>query len=595
MAATVNWGREVALRRKLPWLIALVGAMAVALAPSASADWSQPVAASLNVDTSQNAFVTGLASIGGTPYVTWNESNGTSQQIRVKQLAGGAWVSVGASLNFNTSEDGRGSTLASVGGVPYAAWYESNGMNDEIRVASFQGGTWSAVGASPNVAANEDAESPSIASVGGVPYVAWYESDGHHDQIRVKDFNGSAWVADPSLNASGSLNIDTSEDAKYPKLASVGGVPYVVWQESNGSNDEIRAASLSGGTWEAVGGPLNVDASDEAADPTIASIGGTPYVAWDESNGTTQQIRVAKFVGGSWVAVGGSLNIDSMESAFSPSVASVGGVPFVAWQESNGTADQIRVAHFDGSAWVPVSGSLNVDASKDATSPTIVSVGGVPYVTWYSRDSSSGQEQVRVKRLEPDFLSERATPSRTGAVLSAQINDFGVPLPVGFEYGRTASFGSAAPVETSSGAGDSTIAEAIGGLAPGTTYDWRAFGTDGVRETSQGQTESFTTLEASNAFSFGKLKLNKKKGSAKLKVLLPGPGLVVLSGRGVKHLSKRVGAGVTTLTISARGRLKRKLDQLGKVKLKLSVKFAPTGGTPATKHRSLVLRAAGAP
>ena len=104
--------------------------------------------------------------------------------------------------------------------------------------------------------------------------------------------------------------------------------------------------------------------------PSIASIGGTPYVAWSESNGAADQVRVAQFTGDGWTAVGGALNVAPAMNAEGPSIASIGGTPYVAWQEFNGSAFQVRVAQFTGGAWTAVVGSLNVDPTKDANSPT---------------------------------------------------------------------------------------------------------------------------------------------------------------------------------------------------------------------------------
>jgi len=480
--------RSQGLRRAV---IALAAAclLAALLPAPAPANWSEPQAAPLNVSTSQNAFVSGLVLNGGAPLVAWYEFNGTADQIRVKQLVGGGWVAVGGALNFNVADDGRGPTLTSIGGVPYAAWFESNGVNDEVRVASFNGAAWTALGGSPNVDPNKDGDYPSIANVGGVPYVSWYEPNASNvKQVRVKMFNGTTWV-EPHA---GALNIDPTKDAQLPSLTSVGGVPYVAWQESNGTVTQIRVKDFNGTTWvEPHAGPLNVDPTKNAADAKIASIGGVPYVAWDESDGTHQQIRVARFNGTMWVAVGGSLNVDPTKDAFSPSVRSIGGVPTVAWQESNGTATQIRVARFNGSAWVRVSSSLNADPAKNANSPLIISIGGVPYVVW---SETSGFFEARAARLEPDFLAESASPSVTGATLSAQVNDFGVPLPVGFEYGVSPAFGTQTPLQTTPGAGVSTVSQSVAGLATGTAYFFRAFGSDTFRETSLGPMQSFTTL-----------------------------------------------------------------------------------------------------
>lgn len=94
----------------------------------------------------------------------------------------------------------------------------------------------------------------------------------------------------------------------------------------------------------------------------------------------------------------------------------------------------------------------------------------------------------------------------------------------------------------------------------------------------------------SNAFSFGKLKLNKKKGTATLKVNVPGAGtLTAVDAK--KKAPKRIkrvnaaaaGAGVVTLTLRATAAGKKVLAAKGKLKFKALVTFTPTGGTAATQ------------
>lgn len=94
----------------------------------------------------------------------------------------------------------------------------------------------------------------------------------------------------------------------------------------------------------------------------------------------------------------------------------------------------------------------------------------------------------------------------------------------------------------------------------------------------------------SNAFSFGKLKLNKKNGTATLKVNVPGAGtLTALDAK--KKAPKRIktatataaSAGVATLTLKATRAGKKALKKKGKVQFKALVTFSPTGGTAATQ------------
>jgi hypothetical protein len=94
----------------------------------------------------------------------------------------------------------------------------------------------------------------------------------------------------------------------------------------------------------------------------------------------------------------------------------------------------------------------------------------------------------------------------------------------------------------------------------------------------------------SSAFTFGKLKLNKKNGTATLKVNLPGAGTLTAvdaKKKGPKRIKKATAitaaAGTLTLTLKATGAGKKTLREKGKLQFRALVTFAPTGGTAATQ------------
>jgi len=95
----------------------------------------------------------------------------------------------------------------------------------------------------------------------------------------------------------------------------------------------------------------------------------------------------------------------------------------------------------------------------------------------------------------------------------------------------------------------------------------------------------------SNRFTFGKLKLNRKKGTASLFVKVPGPGQLVLKGKGIRKV-KRVAkkAGNVKLPVKPIGKVKRKLLKSGKAKVKAKVTFTPNGCVPRTLAKQLTLR-----
>jgi hypothetical protein len=109
----------------------------------------------------------------------------------------------------------------------------------------------------------------------------------------------------------------------------------------------------------------------------------------------------------------------------------------------------------------------------------------------------------------------------------------------------------------------------------------------------------------SNAFRFGKLKRNKKKGIAFLIVFVPGPGQVGLAGKGIKRFPLASTAAARKSIATAGGRVKLKvkpakkgkkarklrhaLNRKGKAKVKVRVTYLPTGGTANTRARKVKL------
>ena len=95
----------------------------------------------------------------------------------------------------------------------------------------------------------------------------------------------------------------------------------------------------------------------------------------------------------------------------------------------------------------------------------------------------------------------------------------------------------------------------------------------------------------SNKIKLGKLKLNKKNGTATLAVTLPGAGQLTLSGKGVKKIKRSAkGAAKLKLPIKPVGKRKKSLLAKGKLQFKLKLKFAPTGGSAGLKSKKVTLK-----
>jgi virginiamycin B lyase len=94
----------------------------------------------------------------------------------------------------------------------------------------------------------------------------------------------------------------------------------------------------------------------------------------------------------------------------------------------------------------------------------------------------------------------------------------------------------------------------------------------------------------SNEFRLSKAKLNKKRGSAKLTVKVPGPGKLKLAETGsVKGQHKRADQCEPKLPVKPRGKAKRRLNETGEAKVKAKVTYTPKGGASDTKSKTIKL------
>ena len=100
-------------------------------------------------------------------------------------------------------------------------------------------------------------------------------------------------------------------------------------------------------------------------------------------------------------------------------------------------------------------------------------------------------------------------------------------------------------------------------------------------------------VQPSNAFTLGKLKRNKRKGTATLTVLLSAPsaGTLTLTGKGLKTQTLAI-AGQTEVKLKvalASKKLRKALRKKGRRKVGINVTYAPTGNSAATQSRKAKL------
>lgn len=87
--------------------------------------------------------------------------------------------------------------------------------------------------------------------------------------------------------------------------------------------------------------------------------------------------------------------------------------------------------------------------------------------------------------------------------------------------------------------------------------------------------ERTLSIAPRTGFSIGKLRLNKRKGTATLPVTVNEIGRLVLSGRGVRSVVKTQVSGAVSLSVKAKGGALRRLRMSGRLRTELKIAFTP--------------------
>jgi hypothetical protein len=232
----------------------------------------------------------------------------------------------------------------------------------------------------------------------------------------------------------------------------------------------------------------------------------------------------------------------------------------------------------------------------DTTQPTVTSgntyvVPGAGTITSWSHNAVAGPDQTLTMKI----FRKVADPARYQIVghdgprplAGGLLNTFPASVPV--KPGDVLGVSGTSSVDTActfAAPGDSVLT-INASLADGESADFHS--------ASDNRVNVSAVFVYSNAFSFGKARRNKKKGTATLTVDVPNPGELALSGKGVKPagaaravIAKTVtAAGEVKLPIRAKGKKQRALNETGKVKVSFAVTYTPTGGDPSTQSRAL--------
>jgi hypothetical protein len=510
----------------------------------------------------------------GGAVAVWERSDGTDRRVQAAiRPAGGAFsgpvnISVGGQSAFDPQ------VAMDQAGNAVAVWQRPVGADLRVQAASRPAG--GVFGLPDNLSdVSEDASSPEVAMGQTEDAVAvWLSSDGTNDiaQAAIRPAGGG-------FSAPDDLSV-TGEDAVEPEVGmNEPGDAVAVWERSDGTNTRVQAASRpAGGSFSAAVEDLSV-ATQDAIRPDVAiDQAGDAVAVWERSDGTNTRVQAASRTAGGGFGTPINLSAAGQDADF-PQVAMDESGDVVAVFRLFGTnfRVQARSRPVGGGFSAPVNLSA---AGQDAELPQVaVDEGGNAVAVWRRTNGTNIIVQAAGYDAVAPRLRNLSVPGSgsTGSPVSFSVAPFDVwgPVSTGWSFGDGASTSGNSVSHT---------------YCSGGTYPVKVTATDAAGNATSA-TRSIS-IAASNAFGFGEVDRNKKKGTAKLAVKIPGAGALELAKtKKVKGASADASCnGEANLLVKAKGKAKKKLNRKGKAKVKAKVSFTPTGGSAAKQSKKIKLK-----
>lgn len=375
--------------------------------------------------------LTSIVSIGGRPCSDLEHLATTQLSCIVPELTGGTTVSVTATVlvtnrNFTTGDVATG-TLTD--GYTYhppptvdaaTQGFFMGGTTITITGTGFRSGATVLIGSTScsSVSVVSGTELTCVAPAGTALSTADVTVTNVDDQDDTLT-NGFTWrqVTFTNFvdgNGTDGVGKDTARSGTNSRLAELSSKLYLMWHESNGTADQIRAAVYndndSSAAWTFVDGNLstglNFNTTKSARNVDTLVNNSKLLAVWDEPEGTSgaRQIRASQYNGNdsspSWSFIDGGattgLNRNTARVAQTPAaVSTTANNVFVVFTEENTSVNtQIRVKKYNGAAWSNFDTSnaengLNVNPAKNATVPAIAFLAGRLYLVWQELNNSN--------------------------------------------------------------------------------------------------------------------------------------------------------------------------------------------------------------
>jgi hypothetical protein len=167
---------------------------------------------------------------------------------------------------------------------------------------------------------------------------------GSNNNVYARSLSGGTWAASVDIVSSGNLG-DDGTSGTAPRLVALTSGPEILAVYTRQTDYKLMAITRTGGTWQSTA--TLIDTNDYTTEPfnLVALPGGKAIVTWRGSN-TFGYASV--FNGTTWSTPATALTSFAINSAPAISVGDCGSVAVAAYAKAAGTVEMIR---YDGTSW----------------------------------------------------------------------------------------------------------------------------------------------------------------------------------------------------------------------------------------------------
>ncbi|MGN6816098.1 MAG: glycoside hydrolase family 26 protein [Solirubrobacterales bacterium] len=509
----------------------------------------------------------------GTTTVVWSAREGGGEfRVFARRIA--ADGTPGATQQLSASgQDALAPRVAlAPDGTATVTWIRFDGSNFLVQARRIAPDGKPEEGTKNLSATGRDAAAPQVAvAPDGTATVVWKKFDGSHYIVQDRRI-----LPDGTREASSHTLSEAKQDAVEPQVGvSADGTATVVWSRFNGADSIVQEREV-GPDGEPGEATLNLSASEESAiQPQVAvAADGTATVVWNRFNGSNWIIQ-AQRLSAAGLAAGGVLNLSAAgRDAAEPQPAlDEEGAATVVWDRFDGSNLVVQGQRLDSEGQL-LGGAVNLSSSgRDATEPAVaISPAGAATVVWSRFDGTNFIVQRRDLASDGTLSSSEnlSTAGRSGSYPDVAWGADGT-LTLTWTRG--------------SGSADVVQAKTVPLAPPPPPVMPPGSGSPSPKG-------STARKQVDNSFQLGRLRLNRKLGTATLAVTVPGAGVVTLAGAEPRHRYAEA-AGTVVLRIVPRPAKRRLLRRNGSLRLRLTVTFAPDGGTANSRSFTVRLQKSG--